>query len=488
MNEPNERQDLPRFLVIFLPFAAAFFITVFVGGWILQAFPNSADEYDYLFQARTYFSGRFFNATHPSQTFFEFMHLIQYQGKWYSPYPIGWPLILTGAMLAKVPSWLVNPFLGSLSLLFVFLLGKRLYGEKIAIWAVFYLLSSPFFIFNSASYFSHTLCSLILLMLAYVLASCHSDSVLPSRRLGMAVGGFLIGCALLTRPYTAFWCIFPMIYFYLRKRKRLFFQDLIWLGLGLLPCSIAYGINNYHITGNLLQDVAGWSVPPHLQAPPYPGGYGIPEAAQLLIDYLGLLSRWTGMGGVVIYCFYLFLPPKPTSVCWVDAVMLCLIGGYLFVPFPAGNQYGPRYYYEAFPFMVLSVASNVFSPRSVERGTHTQTVLKSLFFFGMVMNLFYLSKSMLREHEVIIERRDLYDLVEKEKIRNAVIFLQNGTGVKRPMPVWDLLRNGTDFNGSILYAEDKGKRNEELVSYFPGRVFYRYVREDQNPKGRLEKL
>ena len=81
-----------------------------------------------------------------------------------------------------------------------------------------------------------------------------------------------------------------------------------------------------------------------------------------------------------------------------------------------------------------------------------------------------------------------FGLVEKNKIHHSVVFVKNGTGVIRSMNAYDLLRNGINFDGDVVYAKDCGARNRALKPYFPGRQFYLYSREEKNPHGTLSKL
>ena len=96
----------PRFTLIFciLFFACLCVFAVFV----LQQFPNSADEWSCIFLAKCFQQGKLYAATHPLQEFFQFNHIGARQGRWFSVYPPGWPLLLSLGLALLIPS-LINP-------------------------------------------------------------------------------------------------------------------------------------------------------------------------------------------------------------------------------------------------------------------------------------------------------------------------------------------------------------------------------------------
>lgn len=93
------------------------------------------------------------------------------------------------------------------------------------------------------------------------------------------------------------------------------------------------------------------------------------------------------------------------------------------------------------------------------------------------------------ENKVIKERLDLYALVENSHIHNAVVLMDSGTSVIRPMLRGDLTRNGISLTGDVLFGfyldeESYGK----IKKYFPNKDVYRYIRESDSVNGKLIKL
>lgn len=64
-------------------------LTILVAMLALRGFPNSADEYVYLYQARTLSEGRFYQEAHPLVDFFHFNHIAQKEGISVGRFPPG---------------------------------------------------------------------------------------------------------------------------------------------------------------------------------------------------------------------------------------------------------------------------------------------------------------------------------------------------------------------------------------------------------------
>jgi hypothetical protein len=123
--------------------------------WVLRAFPNSGDEYNYLFQAKTFLAGRLWNPAPPVSELFSFFHVSFRDGGWFTPYPPGWALLLALVMSLRLPAWLASPLTSGVLLFALFKLSQRRDGAFGGVLAVALVALSPFFAFNAGSYFNH---------------------------------------------------------------------------------------------------------------------------------------------------------------------------------------------------------------------------------------------------------------------------------------------------------------------------------------------
>ncbi len=446
--------------------------------FILQDFPNSSDEYNYIQQAKTFLEGRFYNRPHQLQEFFQYTNIKEKEGKLVTIYPPGWPLTLAVAMLFKIPLWFVNPILGTLSLLAVFLLGKKLYNKKIAFLSVFTIFISSFFLLNSASYFSHTLCSFLILLFVYFGLLFINEG----RSKYAVYMGVFISYAFITRYYTALACALPLGAYILFK-KPVLYKKILWFFLGAAPFIIFLFWYNCKITGNFLS-VPGFEYYKKLWF--YPGF--LTSGPKNLLLQLGKLMRWSPPFLLLINLIYLrFSFRKPTKG-YIEFIFWCLVLGTVFyIPSSYGNEYGPRYYYEGFPFLVLFTIANLFKEDSYYKKSSLGRFLLYLFIISLVLNAPLLIHRLRIERKVAWGRRDLYRLVEKDNIKNAIIFLKTGSGDIRQMPIRDLTRNDIDYSNSVLYVWDRGDDNKRLMEYYPKREYYTYLYDKNSRRGYLER-
>lgn len=122
-----------------------------------DALPHIYDASAYLFGARTLAEGRLW-APAPAPAIaqnFPGPFMVIQQGRWFNQYEPGTSLTLALGVKLGVP-WLVEPALGTLALLGLGLIARRLYDRRVATLAVLLGAMSPFYSYLAASYLSHT--------------------------------------------------------------------------------------------------------------------------------------------------------------------------------------------------------------------------------------------------------------------------------------------------------------------------------------------
>ena len=455
----------------------SFLCILFVANNTLQAFANSADEYVYLYQAETLSHGQLWNEAHPLSDFFLYSHIAQKDGISVGRFPPGWPLLLSIPFILGFPAFLLNPILGLITLVVFYRFSKKYYGTRVALWALVSLSLTSFFIFNAASFFSHTACVLFILGFMYCLC-LH----LEKRTLGYALlAGAFLGWTAISRYYSAVLIFIPVMAFLVHQYKWRSLRTLIPLGLGALPFLIFLYWYNYKITGDGFLAVTVWTdVREGL-------GFGIrgytpAEGIQHFIRRMLMFFYWCSPALLILYFVFVvkkirspqrFLHPE-------DYFVLMMIVGYYFYYHIGGNQYGPRFWLDGLPFMVLFVVRKVLdSPARWPL---------AMFAAGLIYGIVKMPYIIEREHKIVTERFDIYARVEESKINNAVILVTTHTGIMRPMGILDLTRNGINWNGDIIYALDRGNENDKLFEFYPARSFYRYVRDPETVQGKLIKL
>lgn len=443
---------------------ASLLLLTAVGQLVLQNFPNSGDEYCYVYQAQTFARGRLGNPPHPLQEFFELLHVANRSGTLVTSFPPGWPLLLAGALLVRVPVWIINPLIGAGTLAVLFLLGRRIYDDEVAVAAVLTMMLSSFFIFTSASYFGHTLAGLLVLLFVYFAL----DAVDEDRAVYGALAGTCLGWAVTTRYYPPLLCAVPVALFAFQKRPRPF-RAIAGCAAAGLPFVIFLLVYNATLTGHpLVLTLTG--VEPEGEW--FPADFPL-RGTELLLGRLGRLLIWTPPVLLFVYLAYLNGSLRDRRTRIVALVFVCLVAGLLPFVGRGGNQYGPRYFYEAFPFLVLVAVAGLFRG-PYEAKTVGERRLFYLFAVSLVASLPLFVHHARTERRVILERTDLYRQVEARGVRDAIVFIQTRVGAERSMSPLDLTRNGPDITGNVLYAIDLGDQNRRLMDYYSGRSYYTY--------------
>jgi len=453
--------------------------------WLLRAFPNSADEYAFLFEADTFLAGRLWNPLPPLHNFFSFLHIVELDGKWVALYPPGWPLLLAGVRLFDFPFWLAGPLAGIVLLFAVFKLGRRQDGPLGGIMALSLVAFSPFFLFNAGSYFTHVPAAAAGALFCWMAAD-FLDRPRFSRGLlaGVALG--VLGLIRVLDP-VLFGLPFLVAFLWRAKHRHCVLAPSIILGgLPFLAVLLLF----YGITaGSPLPQVANPETPHFMLSPVDANG-----RSHTAFDQLGMAVRLFGELAVftsplLLLCYFAAFVSKAIrrTLNFFDFIFPLTVAAFLFIPDP-GNRYGPRYYFEAFPFLTLTVVSalvpvlqNRTRPRWVASAVclvfaHAMWCISVGAFLGWVFR------------GIIDERMDLYDQVRAQGLHNAVVVIHSGTGRLRGFRPRDLTRNGIAIDKDVIYALDIRRRLGELRALFPHRRFYIYARAPDNPTGTLSPL
>jgi hypothetical protein len=441
---------------------------------VLLDFPNSGDEYAYLYQAQTLAGGRLWNPAPADAELFQFNYIAHDGVRVYSTFPPGWPLMLAIGLRLGLPAWLVNPLMGLVTIALVWWLGTRLYHPRAGALAAVLVAISPFFLFNAASYFSHTFCGALLLGAACVASrSDRSPAWVP------LLVGLLIGWAVLTRYFTGALCGVAIGLWLLRpgvNRAR----TLALFVVGGVPWALALLAYDAAITGDPWQ-LTTTTLTRSLW---FRDGFVLRGADMLATQVLRYLL-WTPAALVVAFLVYLRTAPESRRglLTWIPVLMLAIL--YFYVE-RGGNQYGPRFHYEVFLFLVVFTAASLFRAPSLAVARRRDRILFGLLTASVAALPFSFAAHAVIEHEVIRERMDPYLEARENNLRDALVLVSGRVGNDRSMAATDLTRNGIDYRASILYGVDPGDAARcAAISRVPGRTAYLYVWDEGADDGEL---
>ncbi|HTV90860.1 MAG TPA: hypothetical protein VME41_17745 [Stellaceae bacterium] len=450
--------------------------------WVLRAFPNSGDEYAYLWMARTFLAGRADNPLPPVPDLFALAQTGFFGSRWLAVYNPGWPALLAGGIKAGLPAWLICPLCGGVLLLAAGILGYRRSGPLGALLAVALIGFSPFFLFNAGSYFTHVPAAAAGLLFCWQAARFIARPQAGSA----ALCGAALGVLGLIRAADAGIFALPFAIELLWRAGRRHYRRVPLIGLAGLPFLAALLAYNRLTTGAVLPHFPAMAQSIRFGASPVAvqNSFGVLAPRLLLaLSRLVALAEWSSP------LLALAAGAAFVSLAWhrrlsfIDLVFPLFVMAYLVVPFDGGNQYGPRYYFEAFPCLVLTLVAWL-APLLDERSRRAALAWFSLAAHGAICALVFafLCVGMRR---VVDQRMDLYDQVRAQHLHQAVVIVQSGTGSIYKMYPPDLVRDGIDARADVLYVLDVPDHLPQLQQLYPRRQFYIYRREAGRPTGAL---
>lgn len=437
---------------------------VAINRWILLGFANSGDEYAYLYQASTLAAGRLWNQALPFTDAFTLNYIVHDGPRAFSSFPVGWPLVIAAAMATGVPAWIVNPILGAATVVLTSMLGARLYAPRVGVLAAVVVGVSPFFLFNGASYFSHTFCGVLLLGAAYLASR---DDRTPAW-VPIAVG-FLLGWAVLARYLTGVACGIPIVLWLLRSEgtRGPVWRQLALVGAGGLVWVAALAWYNMAFTGSPWQ----LTTLPLTRSLWFRSGWYY-RGLDIISTHLQRYATWTPPLLVALYVYYLKAAPRELRRGWLDWLPVCIaVALYAYVE-RGGNQYGPRFHYEVYPFLAIFVTGNLF--RTLPLASTAQRRAFALLLLSVAVLPASFAFHAAVERRVIEERMDPFRTAERAGLQNAVVFMWGRVGSARSMAVEDLTRNGIDPGGAVLFAVDRSPAANCQVAAGLGRTPYAY--------------
>lgn len=156
---------------------AGFLIPAVIRWLVLDGARITDDESAYRFAAECLASGRLYVESPPMKLFFDNAWMIN-DGKFYSHYFLGWPLLLVPGVWLGISGYM-NAVYSALTVPAVFLSLRRAFGSSWAKLGVIIFLASPMGMVAAATEMSHTTCVMCLIWLTWlVLRSQDADAPL----------------------------------------------------------------------------------------------------------------------------------------------------------------------------------------------------------------------------------------------------------------------------------------------------------------------
>lgn len=461
-------------------FSILFSFLLFINLYYLDGIPHVPDSVAYLFMAKMFATGHVILPIPISPHHFDYFPAILSikEGKWLFQYPFGHPLLLVIGVLIGFPN-LIPPIIGALFALFLFLIAKKIYNIKTAYFLLPLPLLSPFFLENASSFMSHNTAALYLVISFY----CLILALKNRKNLPMFMCGVFLGLLFNTRPLTSFpFLIIILLIIAFKLKPKMYFLFLFSLGFGFML--MLWLFYNYLTTGNIFTSqyyLTNKGMLPFDQqeslAMFLDGRF---QNLKILFNNLGpVLFNWPA---IVTYGILLvpFLLRKHTF--WDIIFLFSLFTLPIAYFFYDGQflMYGPRFWYEILPFIILLTARGF--GLLYQRIPKTAVFIFAFLIFLSFARLFSfiptkdpdmmspLALTRLRGINVIDSR--IIKEVKRKNIHNAVIFVEDCQGnwwcYGSVFP-----QNSPTLDTDIVYLKYLGYyKNQTAIKYFQGRSFY----------------
>ena len=242
----EQYQSKPKTLAgIFL--VTIFTILVGISYITFHNFPYSVNEYSYLYQAKILSKSKLFIEVSEVFRPFKETYMVLKDGKLFSQYPPGFPLILAIGVVLNVPG-LINPLIAILTSLVMYCFVQSILNKKYALLASLLMSTTPYFLAYSASYYSHSTALLMTVLIFFILRKYETSS----HTIFLCLYGLVSGYSFITRPVDSFCVIVPTfvyLVYILYKNRQLAKVGYFVLMFGLVFS--AFIIHNYLLTNTI---------------------------------------------------------------------------------------------------------------------------------------------------------------------------------------------------------------------------------------------
>ncbi len=479
--------------------------------FVFEGIPHIQDSIAQYFQAKIFASGNLSIAPPEAGEFFDMQFIINDGVKWYGKYFFGQSLFMTIGVILNAP-WIINPVLGGISLVFIYLFAKEMFDEKTSRLSLLLAFSSPFYFFMCSTYMSQV-SSLFFIVLCLL---CTLKTLKVKKWYFPFLAGVAFGLAFNTRPFPTLLITLPFFLYCIIacKKKVIGIREITLFcipAILLLACFLLY---NHYLTGDFFttgyaryDPNSGLGFGPekgefsHFAA----GGHTLRKAVYNTGKYFIILSSdlfgWPGLSLVFIFILLFSFTKNRWDYLLMGSTALVAFGYFFY--WAAGICLGARYFFECVPmFLILTARGIITAPKlfaeyvskkGIVKSTHLEgAVGLSVFLLCMINFLFYTpSRISLYQDSYWNVNAEIKRQAEQKGLKNALVFVESGT-YRKPHRDPDyynsaFILNSLDLKGQVVYARDLGMpENVRLMAQYPGREYYLFERQGRK-KGILKK-
>lgn len=470
-----------------------FTLTNLASLFLFEHLPHTRDSIAQVFHAKIFAAGELTVSSPEHREFFDLKNdrnqsTMINNGKWYSQFPPGHSFLLMLGVLLDA-AWLVNPLLGTLTIILLYFIGKELYDEKTGRIAAVLGLLSPFVVFMSSEFMNHS--STMFFFVLFVLSFA---KVVHGKRLVYAfLAGIAAGMMFNIRPLTAAALIFPFgLYggYLLTVRFREYLLPLFSLTVTVL---IFIGILlsfNFLTNGDpLIFGYVALYGPEHMPGfgraawgDPHTPAFGLRKTLNDLTGMNKFLFEWPVPSLLFVFLLFATLTRNKWDYLLL-AAFFSLVIAYFFYWFHQW-LFGPRFLFEAAAALILLTArgiqripellKNILPNSQIAEKLSKMTVL----FLGICFLITGVGNvpALMRYYGDSFQGvdRKVLQAVEQHGLKKAIVFTRSNYGSV-------FTANSPFITGNVIYVRDLGEKNQVLMAAFPSYSYYLADGDDIQP-------
>ncbi len=341
---------------------------VVLAAWLLAAgavtvklyhqLPHILDAVSYSFQAGVFSSGKLGLATPPLADAFKGPFQIVTRGHLLSQYPPGAPAVYALGRVVGL-EWIVGALCCMLLIGATAAVARRLYGAATGLAVLLLGALSPFVLFQSGSYLSHPVAGGLLAAALWAFVTADGTR----RERWYVLAGALLGCGFVSREAASLLFAIPLGARLIGRRNV---RGIAAMMFGGVPLLLVYLFYNQQATGSAVL------LPRQLFDPSDRFGFGdgigfhtrhtlaagLANTDELLTSLQLELLGWPPLFALGLLCVpFLFGRARSWDYLWLLGVASFAVAyvGYFY----HGVALGPRYYFEAVPYMLLLAGRGV---------------------------------------------------------------------------------------------------------------------------------
>lgn len=465
-----------------------FILTNILSLVLFQHIPHIQDSVAQLFHGMIFSHGVLVAPAPPLPDFFQAIHVIIQDGKWYSQYPPGHSFLLMLGVLIGAP-WVIDPLFGALTVGAMYFLGKELHGEVVGRLSALLTLLSPFVLFMSSEFMNHT--TAMFFAVCFVLF--FAKTLRTHRVLHGVLAGAALGYYITIRPYSGAALALPFFLYAIFLLRREFPK--LWKTASAFVLTLSF-FGGLLLLFNTLTNgspfLFGFQVLWGAKVNP---GFGHAAWGQVHTPMHGFLQTLSNFNGVNKYLFELPVP----SLLFVALLFftgkrnkwnLMFLGAFFSVTFAYFLYwfqdwcFGPRFLFDAALFLIVLTAVSIEqlptlfkSVLGAKSSHHTVRMASSwmlvlLFVLGFATNIpphleFY-------GNSYWGVNRDVLQAVEQKQLQKAIVFVQGNFSR-------GFIGDKPFLNQSVIYVRDLGENNILMMRHYPDYQYFLASGSDLTP-------